>query len=430
MRWIRAYIRSPFWRNVFTLFSGNLLAQAFAVALTPFIARLYVPEAFGLLGVFIAIIAVSVVVVNGGYEWAIMLPAGKGEAHQLLLLSLGLCVLGSLLLLGIGAAFGELLLQWAGSPGLLPWRWLLAFSLLLEGSSQALRMAVNRNEQYRALSMSKVMRSLTQALLSLLLGLGGLGFEGLIYGYVCGQFAGTVMLVAAYWRWLQKEDMACYQPGLWATARQYRDFPRYSVLSTWLHTASRHLPFFLLPVFFSQEINGQFSQADRILSLPVVLLSMSVGHVFFEQASKAKQQSPQALAQITRSTFQQLLKLAIPFLLIVMLLGPDIFAFVLGKEWYLAGEYARWLVPWMAVAFIASPLAYLIDIQRKLKVFLWFNLAFFLLRLLALHLGGHSLSHLGTIQLYGGVSMLLTLLQLAYLLWLGGVWRRGKASPP
>lgn len=418
----RLGVGTSFWRQVFTLFSGSFLAQAFAVALTPFIARLYPPTDFGILGVFVALVTVLVVVINGGYEWAIMLPGSSLEAHRLLWLCLWIALGGSALLLAVLVPAGDCLLTLMDSPQLIPWKYVLPLSLLLEGLSQAVRVALNRLQAYRMLSLSKVLRSMSQAILSLGLGLLGFGFEGLLWGFLLGQFLGLLPMGHAYVRGMAQEGLSLLPHKLGEAARTYRDFPRFSVLSTLLHTASRHLPFFLLPVLFSQEVNGLFSQADRILSLPVVLLSMSIGQVYFERASKARLAGAEALAAITRATFYRLALLAVPFWVITLLAGPWLFEVVLGAAWRPAGVYAQWLIPWMALAFITSPLAYLIDIQRKLKVYLWFNLLLFALRLGALWWGGLYASAEMTIALYGGISSLVVGLQLGYLLWLGGVW--------
>ncbi|RMG72837.1 MAG: polysaccharide biosynthesis protein, partial [Bacteroidetes bacterium] len=93
-----------------------------------------------------------------------------------------------------------------------------------------------------------------------------------------------------------------------------------------------------------------------------------------------------------------------------------------------AGTFARWLMPWFYLVFMASPLSYLIDIRRKLRVFLYYNLALFLLRLIAIWGAGTWLGDpVLTVQVFSLVGGILTGGQLAYLLWLGGVWGQGKS---
>ena len=50
---------STFFRNVATLVSGSALAQLVGLACAPILTRLYTPEDFGLLGIFMAVSAVA-----------------------------------------------------------------------------------------------------------------------------------------------------------------------------------------------------------------------------------------------------------------------------------------------------------------------------------------------------------------------------------
>ena len=84
-----------------------------------------------------------------------------------------------------------------------------------------------------------------------------------------------------------------------------------------------------------------------------------------------------------------------------------------------AGEYARWLMPWMGLTFLAVPLSYLIDIRRKLGEFLVYNLVFFLAILGVIQFAPSSWDDLQLIQALGATGAALVALQLGYLLWLG-----------
>lgn len=415
---------SEFWKQVLTLLSGSLLAQIISVAFLPILSRLYLPEAFGVFGFFIAAVAVMVVVINGGYELTIMLPEKEAEADLLTSLSFRLAhgISGILLLLLL--LIGGEILSWADLESLNLWHLLLPLSIWMEGIAQALSFRLNRAKAYKALSIAKLIRSILTALLSLGLAFVYEGFEGLLVGFLAGQ-AGMLIYSFVYFRQhifkpANKKDTA----KLKDIARQYADFPRYSVVSALMNTASKHLPFFLLPRLFNTNVSGQFTKSDRVLNLPAVLVSMSIGRVYFEKASRAVESSEKDLAQLTKDTFLRLFLLAIPFLGVIMLWGPELFSFVLGEPWQLAGEYARCIMPWMFMVFIASPLSYLIDIKRKLKVFLYFNVLLFLVRLGALLLGAQYLNDMGTMWAFGLSGAFMVFLQLLYLLYLGGVFRR------
>ncbi|MEM9935264.1 MAG: hypothetical protein AAF824_16680, partial [Bacteroidota bacterium] len=147
---------------------------------------------------------------------------------------------------------------------------------------------------------------------------------------------------------------------------------------------------------------------------------MSVGAVFFERGAKAFQEGLPALRSLTKQTLLQVVLLGFPFLIVIVAFAPNIFVWVLGSEWEEAGKYAQWLMPWFYLIFITTPLSWLVDIRRKLKVMLWISLLFFIFRggLFLLWKEG-SISQL--IQAYGGMNVLLVLGQLLYYLYLGGI---------
>jgi O-antigen/teichoic acid export membrane protein len=413
-----------FWRSVSTLISGNLIAQGISIASLPVLSRLYLPEEYGYFGFFVACVAVLVVVINGGYEAAIMLPKEAEKAHELVVLSLQLAVVLSVILGLLAWLGGNWVLHWAEVDILYGWHLLIPLSILLEGAGQPLQMAVNRAQNYRLLSFSRVLRAVLTVGVSLYFGLTDGSFRGLILGYIAGQFGNVALLAIHYHRQITPLPWQAFRKRPREAAWQYRDFPTYAILSGWLYTAAKHLPFFLLTRFFQSQVTGQFTKAERILNLPPVLISMPIGKVFYQQATAAWQEGPLALASITRRTFWQLSALGLPILIIVMVWGPALFGFVLGEVWTEAGEYARWLMPWLYLTFIASPLSFLIDIRRKLKAFLWYNLLQFFTRLGALLYGGMNLNALETMQLFGAVGALMVAIQIVYLLYIGFVFKR------
>lgn len=410
---------SSFWRSVSTLITGNLLAQGISVLGLIVLARLYLPDAYGVFGFFIASVAVMVVVVNGGYETAVMLPREAERAHQLVLLSWRIAIgLGAILFI-IFLLLGPTIIRWGRVEEMGLWYLMIPTSILLEGLAQPLQMALNRQQQYQLMSISKVVRSTLTVGLSIAMGWYLSSFKGLIAGYVLGQLGFTVI---SYWGY-RRSAQPIKIKDLWTVqriaAKEFRDFPLYGILSGWLYTAAKHLPFFFLPRFFDAAVNGQFTKAERVLNLPPVLVSMPVGRVFYREATRIGQESPEELPSLTKRTFWQLAGLGLPVLIVIMLWGPQIFSWVLGEVWTEAGEYARWLMPWLYLTFIASPLSYLIDIKRKLKAFLWYNIFQFTVRLAALLYGGWYLSPLETMQVFGAAGAFTVAVQIVYLLWLG-----------
>ncbi len=83
--------------------SGTAGAQAIVIAFSPIITRLYGPEAFGILGTFMAIVAVITPIAAMSYPIAIVLPKEDSDARGIARLSayiaLGVAGLTALVLL-------------------------------------------------------------------------------------------------------------------------------------------------------------------------------------------------------------------------------------------------------------------------------------------------------------------------------------------
>ncbi|RMG72065.1 MAG: hypothetical protein D6722_05990, partial [Bacteroidetes bacterium] len=143
---------SAFWRHSLTLASGSLVSQGLGILSVFILPRLYPDTAFGLYGVFFATVVIMGVVVNGGYEMAVMLPQEDRDAWRLVALSLLVALVTSLALEILIGLAGPWLSPRLGMPELGAWRHLLPLSLLLEGAAQPLRILLNRARRYRALS--------------------------------------------------------------------------------------------------------------------------------------------------------------------------------------------------------------------------------------------------------------------------------------
>ncbi len=105
--------KSRFVRNVAVVASGTAGAQAIVIAFSPIITRLYGPEAFGILGTFMAIVAVVTPIAALSYPIAIVLPKEDSDARGIARLSayiaLGVAGLSALVLLAAGGHIVHLL---------------------------------------------------------------------------------------------------------------------------------------------------------------------------------------------------------------------------------------------------------------------------------------------------------------------------------
>src|SRR5690625_1030347 len=94
-------------RNVILLASETAMTQVIVMILSPIITRLYGPEAFGLMGTFMAVVSIVAPIAALTYPIAIVLPKRDQDAKGLIRLSLVITTIVSIISLVILLLFNK-----------------------------------------------------------------------------------------------------------------------------------------------------------------------------------------------------------------------------------------------------------------------------------------------------------------------------------
>jgi O-antigen/teichoic acid export membrane protein len=134
---------------------------------------------------------------------------------------------------------------------------------------------------------------------------------------------------------------------------------------------------------------------------PIVLISSSVSQLFYVEAGKAINQGI-SLFPIVKKTVRTSVLFAIPFTIVLLVLGPWIFKIYLGNKWEIAGVYAQCLAPMLFLYFILSPISGLPILLNKQKGAFIFSVLGYSFTILALFFGiWLNLNFTKTLMLYG-----------------------------
>jgi O-antigen/teichoic acid export membrane protein len=380
--------KTSFGGDVLRLVSGTIFAQLLSVLAAPFLTRLYAPEAFGLSALFASITTIIVVVACFRYELAIMLPPSDEEATSILGTSLASVLLVSLLSVLIVWRGREPLLRVLKAGELGPYLWLLPPSVLVAGVFLALNYWNSRTKHFQRLSIAQVTSSVTTVGTQIGLGAAGAATGGSLIGAnFIGSAVSTFVLGGQIWR----DDGPLLRRGIRrqsvvAAARRYRKFALYGTPSALLNSISWQLPTLLLQVFFSSTVVGFYALGNRLLRLPMSLIGGAIGRVFFQRAAEAKASG--SLAGLVENAFRYLVMLSFFPMLLLTVVGRDLFIVVFGQHWGEAGVYVQILSVWTAFWFISSPLSTLFSVLERQEFGLKLNLVIFGSRFLSLWAGG------------------------------------------
>jgi O-antigen/teichoic acid export membrane protein len=381
--------QSSFAANVSKLITGSVFAQGLGVLVAPIVSRLFAPEAFGVAALFTSITGIIGVVACLRYELSIMLPKTDEEAANLFGLSLffvlSITSISALIVFFAGDAIVGLL----NSPELKNYLWLIPVSVFGSGTFLALNFWNSRTKHFGRLSIARLISSIFAQSARLGAGCAGFVSSGVLIGSVIlGQIVSSFFLSGHIWR----DERHLFKKSIrWEKMitglRRHKRFPIYGTWSALLNTASQHLPALLLAVFFSPKIVGFFALGKTVLSMPMILVGQSIAQVFFQKASEAHSRTGN-LSTVVEEVFKRLVSCGIFPILLVTLIGKDIFIATFGVRWAEAGVYVQILGLWIFFQFISSPISMLFAVLEKQSYGLFFNGLLFSTRAASLIVGG------------------------------------------
>lgn len=379
--------KSQFVRNVAIVATGTAGAQVITMAFAPVIARIYGPEAFGLLGAFMAILGVLTPIAALTYPIAIVLPRSDKDAKNLASLSATLALIVSLItaiiLLVAGGWLSDIL-------NLGPVAGFILFApiaMLFSAFQQIFTQWLIRKKQFRITASVAVLQALVMN--SAKAGLGWFHSTGaaLILIAVAGQALHAFLL------WLGIRRSKTFQTGselhaatFCELAKNYSDFPRHRAPQVTLNALSQGLPVVLLASLFGPAVAGFYSIANMVLGVPTVLIGKSVASVFYPRFNEAVLVGENSYLLLLKA-IASLAVIGIAPFGIVVVWGPILFGFVFGDEWRNAGSYAQWLAFWAYFVFITRPVIAAIPVLKAQGLFLAYEGVGFLFRLATLYVG-------------------------------------------
>lgn len=352
--------------------SATALGQGALVLAAPILARLYDPQAFGLLSVYSALLSVLLAGASLRFDLAIPLARDAREALNILILSIGLGFLSSIVVaIGILAWGGQLAHALAVAP-IIPFLWLLPLALFVASGAQALASWAVYLREFSALGRLRATQGIGQAVCQVAFGIVGASPVGLIVGDVIGRVAGVERLLGPFRAAVRSSRFS--RPSIVADARARWSFARVMTAASLLNALSLQVPFLLIPVLFDLDASGQYFLAYRVLILPASLVAAAVSQVFFGEAS-FRRADPERLHVLARGAAVSLFVFSIPTYGVVTVAGSVLLRAVFGARWETAGLFAQVMAPSIVLWSVANPISTLLLIGRRERESLAFTAA-------------------------------------------------------
>ena len=423
-------VHSPLFQSIGTLLTGKSFAFIIALVLTPVIARLFTPEHFGVLAIFLAMANVLGSVASLRYERAIALPRRDAQAMQLAWLSLGLLVGAcsgiTALLVAVRFAGVELLI--IEKIGL--WAWALPFAVFIIGLISILEIWLIRTRQFHSIAFSDATGALLTGSSRVSFGVAsGSSVGGLIVGLLIGKLGRILLLLRATVRNNSNLSKRITSGTVKQLLSEYRDFPAYNAPSVFFRSLSNQLPVLVFGVVFSPLAAGFYAMAERVVRMPLVKVASVIRRVYVQKLAEDMNGHKSLKSAVLGATGLMFAVALLPVTLL-SLYGEATLAFVLGEQWRPAGLLVEIIVPWLLLVWTALPASSALLVLREQLLWLRFQFTLMILRLLMFGIGILlSLSMEATLSLFVWASVVSYMYIIAHALWLVERDDLGKCTP-
>lgn len=375
---IRKIMHSELVQNSAKLLTANVIAQAIGLLVYPILTRIYSPEDFGLLNLFLSIGGVLVLLATAEYQYAIVLPKKEEDARGLVHIC-GLLLLITTGIVLMSVPFAASIARLFNTPELAGWYWLMPVFVFVMGLWNMLNYWYIRRKEYSRISGYQMAQSVFSA--SGKLGLGTMGYlqGGMIITTTLAPLASISISILLAWKKHIRYLFANPRVRLKELFKQYRNFPIYSLPRSIINTIAGQLPVLLLtPVFGTKEI-GFWSMAILLAFSPISMISKAVYQVLYQHVSQ-KVNEKQSIGGIFVKFTLVSLTIAIPVFLVLYVFLPNLCGWLLGEGWKITGEYIRWMLPWLCCSLLTASVCFLSDVFAKQRIGLWFEILIAVLR--------------------------------------------------
>jgi O-antigen/teichoic acid export membrane protein len=383
------------------LSGGTALAQVLNFVVSPILTRIYSPEDYGALTVYTSIL--SLLIVFSTFFYSAAIPISEDDEIAINIVALCFIILFSVIIFTsiLLIFWGEPFLQLINATELTNFTYFIPLGLFLVGAYEIFTRWALRRKDYKLIARTKFSQSIFGNATKLLLGVLKFGSPGLLLGKILDQSSGIVSLLTKFIKDDRKLIKFISIKKIKWGAKRYVNFLLYSLPNAIIQSFSSELPVIFLTSLYGNDVVGHYGLAIRVVTVPSILISTSIGEVFYGEAASLRTENPTRTKELSDKLIKKLILIGAIPTIILLIGGPELFAFVFSNEWFSAGTYARLLSLYIYAHMVFHPISRIYGIFEKQKIKLILDcIRFGLIVLLFLFSRYFSVSSVNTILIY------------------------------
>ena len=384
------------------MFKGTLIAQIIAVISSLFIAKIYGSEAYGVLSVFIGFSSIMSVFNSLQLDNYIVTCKDKLTRHHwfnfLFMLIPIMTIIGTLVFLPFYVVFFH---KGIDVSVLI----LAALSAILLSYNKTHEFFLTSHKNFSSISFAKILFVLINVFFQFTFYI-----KFSVYGLVYSMFI-SLLIVTLYFSFKNKKHFKAIDfKIIKSNLRVNNSIIAFLLPSRFINNlASQSIPLFIF-AFFSLKDAGVYFFCQKILTMPLFMISSSISTVYFEKASSLMNTSKKELFNATKKIIRFNVLTMFLFLVLVNTLGIYLLEMFLMDNWINLRLYLLVLSFLVLSRSSFSPISNIIVVLDKNNVSLLFNVSLFFINSIAFYIGFvmNDLTYtIYVLSSFGGISYLI-----------------------
>ncbi|MEM0648666.1 oligosaccharide flippase family protein [Staphylococcus lugdunensis] len=358
--------KSKFLNDSLLMIISSGIGQFILIITTPVVSRIYSPSQFGEFTIFSNIAMILISIINARYDLLIINAKNQHKANVLSQISFIISAVIILCLIPISIIFLIIFPQY-----ILDIIFVI-ITLVLVSFTNIFTNYLNRERNYKALSIINIFRSASMTLIQIGLGVLHFGSLGLIIGFAFSYISGIGIGYRTFKRYFyiitDKQEVR-------NEFLEHKNQLIYSTPSILLNSLSFSIVIFFLGILYTNEEVGIYGMTIRILGIPVTIISLGLSKIFMQRANDY---------YLKYGTFRNLLLkfsgalivLSIALYIPFYLLSENIVNLILGSQWLGTITVMQITIPLFAIRLLVSTVSLSVVVIKKQQIELMLQASF------------------------------------------------------
>jgi O-antigen/teichoic acid export membrane protein len=325
-------------------FAIRIFSQVLRLAALVILARLLVPEDFGLLGITLLTVAVLEVFTQTGFQAALV--QKKGDVEQFMNTAWTVHAVRGFILYGILYLIAPLIGAFFGTPGVVPLLQVLGITLVLRGLTNVRILYFQKELEFHKEFIYQITASVAQVAVSVSLAVIYRSVWALVLGYLAGDTARLVVSYVLIPRFPRPQLARAHFKEMFT-------FGKWVFGSSILAFLVTHGDDAFVGKMLGATALGFYQLAYRVSNLPATQITHVISQVTFPAYSKMQDDIPRL-----REAYLRVLQLttffAFPIAGLILVLGGDFTRLFLGEKWLPMVPAMQVLAFWGALRSMAA----------------------------------------------------------------------------